>query len=167
MSIAQAYDKWSEQYDSNTNKTRDLEAIALREMLHDFEPCNILEIGCGTGKNSAWLLNKANILLAVDFSEQMLLKAKQKINDPRVNFIQADINQPWLFTDGRFDLITFSLVLEHIQNLDFIFEQARQKLHSGGLIYIGELHPFKQYSGSRARFDTNEGINILECYTHN
>ena len=56
----------------------------------------------------------------------MLAKAKIKISNGK--FIQADINQPWNFTDQLFDLITFSLVLEHIRDLDFIFAEAARLL---------------------------------------
>ena len=52
MSVEQAYNNWAEQYDSNENKTRDLEAKALREVLADMIFENCLEIGCGTGKNT-------------------------------------------------------------------------------------------------------------------
>ncbi|MES2881122.1 MAG: SAM-dependent methyltransferase, partial [Bacteroidota bacterium] len=51
-------------------------------------------------------------------------------------------------------------------NLDCIFEQATKVLLTGGLVYIGELHPFKQYSGSKARFENEEGMQVVECYTH-
>lgn len=33
MEIREAYNKWAEIYDSNRNKTRDLEATALKETL--------------------------------------------------------------------------------------------------------------------------------------
>ncbi|HSP88730.1 MAG TPA: hypothetical protein VLN45_11390, partial [Ignavibacteriaceae bacterium] len=36
-----------------------------------------------------------------------------------------------------------------------------------GYVYIGELHPFKQYSGSKARFETEKGLEILNCFIHN
>ncbi|WP_315822471.1 hypothetical protein [Paraflavitalea speifideaquila] len=36
----------------------------------------------------------------------------------------------------------------------------------GGHLYIGELHPFKQYTGSKARFDTDEGTQVVECFNH-
>ena len=35
MNVKQAYDSWSQQYDSNINKTRDLEALALKKTVHD------------------------------------------------------------------------------------------------------------------------------------
>jgi siroheme synthase (precorrin-2 oxidase/ferrochelatase) len=33
-------------------------------------------------------------------------------------------------------------------------------------VYIGELHPFKQYSGSKASFENEEGKQIVVCFTH-
>jgi ubiquinone/menaquinone biosynthesis C-methylase UbiE len=64
-------------------------------------------------------------------------------------------------------MITFSLVLEHIQNLDHIFNEASNVLAKGGHLYIGELHPFKQYTGTKARFETEKGLQIADCYNHN
>ena len=32
--------------------------------------------------------------------------------------------------------------------------------------YFGELHPFKQYQGSKARFETGAGVFELECFVH-
>lgn len=52
MNVQQAYNIWADQYDTNQNKTRDLEGIALREILQDIHFENCLEIGCGTGKNT-------------------------------------------------------------------------------------------------------------------
>jgi 2-polyprenyl-3-methyl-5-hydroxy-6-metoxy-1,4-benzoquinol methylase len=167
MDTKQAYNVWASQYDTNENKTRDLEQHALRENLSPLSFDNILEIGCGTGKNTAWLITRAKMLTAVDFSDEMLAKAREKITSLHVNFKQADINNDWTFGHGLYDLITFSLVLEHIANLDHIFAQAAASLKTGGHIYIGELHPFKQYSGSKARFDSENGLQVVECFTHN
>jgi len=167
MNTRQAYNSWSEQYDTNNNKTRDLEAHALRTMLStlDFDTC--LEIGCGTGKNTVWLMTKAKQITAVDLSEAMLAKAKAKISSPAVNFIQADITGNWNFAEQQYDLVTFSLVLEHIQNIDHIFSEVSKSLTKGGHVYVGELHPFKQYAGTKARFETEEGLHIVDCYNHN
>ncbi|MCP2042165.1 class I SAM-dependent methyltransferase [Pontibacter sp. HSC-36F09] len=166
MTVEDAYNDWAAQYDTNKNRTRDLEAVALRTTLAaiPFETC--LEIGCGTGKNTEWLVRKALHVTAVDLSAEMLERARKKVSSNKVTFLQADITQPWHFATQVYDLVTFSLVLEHIQNLNFIFEQTAAALKSGGYTYIGELHPFKQYSGTKARFDTEEGRQEVECYTH-
>jgi len=164
--IRKAYNSWASQYDTNYNRTRDLEGEALRTILSTIDFERVLEIGCGTGKNTTWLQEKAQHVTAVDFSEEMLAKAKEKIASDKVNFKQADITKDWAFADGKYNLVTFSLVLEHIENLGHIFREAAKVLTTGSYVYIGELHPFKQYSGSKARFDTDAGLEVLECYTH-
>lgn len=166
MSVQQAYNRWASQYDTNQNKTRDKEAVALRETLSviDFHRC--LEMGCGTGKNTEWLLTKADAVTAVDLSEEMLGKARSKINNAKVQFVQADMLADWSFASDKYNLVTFSLVLEHIENLEVIFKKAASVLQINGYVYVGELHPFKQYTGSKARFDTEEGRTVVSCFTH-
>lgn len=164
--VKDSYDSWANQYDTNFNKTRDLESICLQKILSGRNFHSVLEVGCGTGKNTAWLQERSMYLLGVDLSEEMLKKAKEKIKSPKVEFKLADINNGWTFTDKLFDLVSFSLVLEHISNLDFVFTEASNHLNPGGFIYLGELHPFKQYTGSKARFDTATGTQVVECYNH-
>lgn len=165
-SVQEAYNSWAQQYDSNENKTRDLEARSLRETLAplSFERC--LEIGCGTGKNTVWLMEKAASVTAVDLSEEMLEKARAKITAAHVQFVQADITQPWSFAVTQFDLVGFSLVLEHIELLNPVLQKAAAALKPGGYLYISELHPFKQYNGSKARFETATGAQVVTCFNH-
>jgi ubiquinone/menaquinone biosynthesis C-methylase UbiE len=148
------------------NKTRDLEATALRKLLSDVDFSDVIELGCGTGKNSGWLSEKAAHVIGIDFSEEMLSIARKKFNKGSIKFINADITRTWNFIETKVDLITCSLVLEHIQNIDFIFQQANRHLKADGFFYIGELHPFKQYEGSRARFEKGPAIFVLECFAH-
>nr|WP_262919682.1 class I SAM-dependent methyltransferase [Niabella hibiscisoli] len=143
-----------------------MEAISLKATLNNIQFDSCLEIGCGTGKNTQWLLTKARHITAVDLSEEMLSKAKQKTDAAHVQFFQADINENWSFAQGVYDLATFSLVLEHIENLDAIFEKLSEKIKPGGHVYVGELHPFKQYSGTKARFETEDGTAIVNCFNH-
>ena len=166
MDTKEAYNNWAAQYDTNINKTRDLEGIALRSIVEGLPFDTCLEIGCGTGKNTEWLAKRVKRIMAVDFSTEMLAKAKAKINSPSVQFIQADIIEPWVFGTGQYNLVTFSLVLEHISNLGHIFSEVYRVLKPGGHVYIGELHPFKQYTGSKARFETAEGLHVVECFNH-
>lgn len=166
MSVQQHYNEWAATYDAVENKTRDLEKTAGQHVLADIAADSIIELGCGTGKNTVWLASKAAHVTAIDLSEEMMQKAKEKMQLPNVVFQQFDITQPWTFTQRKAELITCSLILEHIENLHVVFEQVSNYLKENGHFYICELHPCKQYSGSKARFETNYGTQVLQCFTH-
>ncbi len=166
MSIEKAYNIWANQYDTNENRTRDLDKISTIETLNKYDFESVLELGCGTGKNTKWLLEKAKRIIGLDFSQEMLNKAKEKISDERVIFRRADLTKSWEIDNDFADLITCSLTLEHIKNLNHIFNQANLKLKKNGLFFISELHPFKQYSGSKAKYETENGTKELEVYIH-
>jgi len=164
MKTKKAYNKWAKTYDEVLNKTRDLEKKATRALLKEANYSSVIEIGCGTGKNSVWLSKKAHHLKAVDFSSDMMSIAKAKVKSNNVEFVLADITRPWNF--GKATLITCSLILEHVKNLNFIFNEAFKSLEKNGWLYICELHPYKQIEGSRAKF-INDGNQVeLEYFAH-
>ena len=166
MDIGKAYNSWSAQYDTNDNKTRDLEALSLQKILQGKSFKHCLEIGCGTGKNTAWLLTICDQITAIDLSKGMLDIAKNKIQSDKVNFIEVDITNDWTFANQTYDLVTFSLMLEHIEDLDAVFQKLAKVSDTGTRVYIGELHPFKQYAGSKARFETETGTQVVTCFNH-
>ena len=55
MSVQAAYDNWSTTYDTDENLTRDLDQIITKETLMGNRCKSIVEIGCGTGKNTLLL----------------------------------------------------------------------------------------------------------------
>jgi len=57
-------------------------------------------------------------------------------------------------------------VLEHIENLGFIFAQAAQVLQAGGRFFISELHPFRQYQGTVANFQRGGEITSIPAFVH-
>jgi len=164
MDTQKAYNHWAATYDTDSNKTRDMELVAGQEILSGADCTRVLELGCGTGKNTLWLSQRAACHTAVDFSEDMMKLARQKVTAPHVQFRQADITQPWNF--GAATLITCSLVLEHIADIDFIFRQAARALEPGGQLYLCELHPYKQLQGSRARFERGEELVLIPYFVH-
>ena len=118
MKIQDAYTRWSTTYDSDRNLTRDLDRRVTESTLGDRNYQNILELGCGTGKNTALLDRIGRKILALDFSPGMLQQAKTKLNTDHVFFVRADLTKPWPAKTESFDLIICNLVLEHIEELD-------------------------------------------------
>ena len=164
-STRDSYNEWSSTYDSVANPTRDLEKRACESLLgqHSFE--RVLELGGGTGKNTSWLAERSREVVSVDLSPEMQAVARGKVAAANVEFRLGDVTAGWNF-GNVFDLITCSLVLEHVEDLRHIFSEAAKVLVSRGKLYICELHPFKQYAGSKARFETAEGSKELECFMH-
>lgn len=166
--IQKAYDEWAEIYDTNKNPTRDLNYQTIREENLDLSGKKVLELGCGTGLNTEFLAQQAEKVVALDISQEMLQKARQCVKSRNVHFIKADITQNWDFSDESFDVIIANLVLEHIEQLSHVFEEAFRVLNPKGKTYIAELHPYKQLQDSQAKFisqKTGEEV-LVDAFTH-
>jgi malonyl-CoA O-methyltransferase len=166
MTLEDAYTEWSATYDSDRNLTRDLDQRVARRQLAKLRCRSILELGCGTGKNTPLLASIGEHVHALDFSAGMIEKARAKVTAPNVTFEIADITKRWLSKDQSFDLIVCNLVLEHIEDLNFIFAEASRVLFEGGRFFICELHPFRQYLGTQARFQRADDTKHIAAFTH-
>jgi ubiquinone/menaquinone biosynthesis C-methylase UbiE len=170
--VAVAYNEWAETYDTDHNRTRDLAAQALRQADLNFAGRNVIEVGCGTGRNTEWLARSAagaTDIVALDFSEKMLTRARDRVRDPRVRFIQHDIRASWPLADASADVVIVMLVLEHVELLPSIFAEAARTLRAGGELFICELHPMRQLLGGQAQFtSTQTGERYLvPAFLHN
>jgi ubiquinone/menaquinone biosynthesis C-methylase UbiE len=166
MTIQRAYTDWSITYDSDRNLTRDLDLIVTRHILSGRQFQTILELGCGTGKNTALLVQLGEHVYAVDFSIGMLEQARRKIQPGRVGFAVADLTKTWPCRDESVDLIVCNLVLEHVRDLSVIFAEARRVLVAGGEFFISELHPFRQYGGTKANFQRGQETIEIPAFVH-
>ena len=166
MDVQSAYNEWSATYDTNENRTRDLDSFLTRSLLGNLAAESILEIGCGTGKNTVFLAEIGKQVHALDFSQGMIEKAREKVTANNVRFEMADLTKRWHCPSEAYDLIVCCLVLEHIENLSHIFAEAARTLRPGGAFFINELHPFKQYGGTKARFERGAQTVELEVFVH-
>jgi len=173
MDIQKAYNEWSESYDGDENLTRDLDEKITRETLANLHFNSILEIGCGTGKNTLFLVQIGTGVHALDFSQGMIGKAREKVKAENVHFSIADLTKRWPCEDNACDLITCNLVLEHIEDLSHIFSEAARILQSNSRFFINKLHPFKQYPGGQDKVGTSLPYNMqvlidsIPGYPHN
>jgi ubiquinone/menaquinone biosynthesis C-methylase UbiE len=166
VNTREAYTYWSTTYDADRNLTRDLDQVVTKASLAGLRCKSILEIGCGTGKNTPLLARIGENVCALDFSEGMMDQAKAKVRLSNVRFTVADITQPWPYEDRSFNLIVCNLVLEHIRDLSFIFSEAFRVLADAGRMFICELHPFRQYQGTQANFQRGTESVVIPAFVH-
>jgi malonyl-CoA O-methyltransferase len=166
LNIRDAYTAWSSIYDLDRNLTRDLDHVVTRQVIGEQRYQTALEMGCGTGKNTALLALVSERLISFDFSSGMLAQARAKPALAAVHFALADLTASWPVAAACADLVTFNLVLEHIPDLQAVFREAYRVLGWGGQLFLCELHPFKQYQGKQARFEQH-GIEVtVTAYLH-
>jgi len=163
---AEAYEVWSASYDSDRNLTRDLDQEITRSALQGGHWHSILELGCGTGKNTALLSELGDQVQALDFSAAMIQQARQKRAFHNVTFTLTDITEAWPVADASIDLVCCNLVLEHISDLRPVFAEASRVLSAGGQFLVSELHPFRQYQGVQAHFKHKGGTISIAAFVH-
>lgn len=165
--MEEKYNNWSNTYDTDNNVTRDLDHSVVSQFIDQFKHKKIVEIGCGTGKNTILLSEVAKSVLAIDFSEGMLKIAKNKLkNKENITFQLADITEKWPCEEHSYDLVMCNLVMEHFRNLEFLFSEARRILLNSGEFFINEFHPYYQYQGKKANFVRNGQKIEIDSFIH-
>lgn len=166
--VALAYDRWAETYDADANATRDLDAQLVRRATFAVGGRDVLELGCGTGKNTLWLAERARRVVAMDFSARMLERARERVTTPNVEFRQHDVRDPWPVEDEAVDVVIGNLVLEHVEHLTPVYREAARVLRRGGQLFFCELHPFRQLRGGQAHFTDGRMGEVIHvgAYVH-
>jgi ubiquinone/menaquinone biosynthesis C-methylase UbiE len=161
--VARAYDRWAASYDADKNATRDLDAVVVRRVPLQLEGRDVLELGCGTGKNTSFLAEHARRVVAMDFSEGMIARAHERIATSNVQFVRHDVRDVWPVPPASVDVVVANLILEHVHDLAVVFFEMARVLRPGGQVFICELHPYRQLQGGQAQFTdprTGERVQV-------
>jgi ubiquinone/menaquinone biosynthesis C-methylase UbiE len=166
--VAQAYDRWAASYDADKNVTRDLDAVVVRRVSLPLENRDVLELGCGTGKNTTFLAEHARRVVAMDFSEGMIARAHERIATNNVEFVRHDVREVWPVPSASVDLVIGNLILEHVHDLAVVFFETARVLRPAGQVFYCELHPYRQMLGSQAQFtDQTTGERVcVSAHAH-
>jgi ubiquinone/menaquinone biosynthesis C-methylase UbiE len=111
---------------------------------------NILDIGCGAGKQSFLFddyTKKQAKIVGGDFSEELLAKARAKNRErgSNIDFVFLDFNKRFDFPDGTFDLVTSAFAIYYASDLKFTFGEAHRVIKPGGRLFVsGPLPENKQ-----------------------
>jgi malonyl-CoA O-methyltransferase len=156
--VRAGYDRWSAVYDHDANPLQALEEPVVRQAVGDVAGLTAVDLGCGTGRHTAWLAAAGAKVTAVDFSPGMLAEAKAKVAGSEVTLVEHDLHLQLPFADATFDVAVSGLVLEHLVNLRAFFCEVRRVLRVGGRAVVSAMHPAMFLRSSQARFtDPNSG----------
>ena len=131
----------------------------------------ILELGCGTGdlwyKNSDKINDHWNIILS-DFSQGMLLSAKEKLKQLPHNFSYEEIDaQDIPYEDESFDVVIARHMLYFVPDIEKAISEVKRVLTKGGLFYVttNSCESMAELNELVKKFDSKLGLhNNGMCY---
>jgi SAM-dependent methyltransferase len=108
-------------------------------LLGDVRGLRVLEVGCGPGALTSWLVDNGAIVTA-DVSQEMARLASERVGD-RANVLTADLAEALPFADASFDLVVASLVLHYLADWNAPLAEFRRVLAQGGTVTFSTHHP--------------------------
>jgi len=99
-----------------------------------------LEVGCGIGMLTSYLVNKYNWeLTGIDLdTEQIAIAKKNNIGHKNLKFLKADIkNLP--FEESKFDLVLCFDVMHHIPYWEEALKEISRVLKPGGFFILNDV----------------------------
>ena len=137
----------------------ELEEPEVDRALGDVKDLEVLDVGAGTGRHAVRVAQRGARVTAVDFSEEMLARARQKTGADRVRWFVHDVALPLPFEARSFDRVLSALVLEHIpvDDLASFFRDLGRVARDDGLIVVTAMHPAMFLKGVSANFRDDSG----------
>jgi ubiquinone/menaquinone biosynthesis C-methylase UbiE len=134
------FDLWAQVYDSQPNPLLALEEREAMSLLPSMEGCDVLDVGCGTGR---WLSKLEAIgctsLAGTDCSLAMLQAARAKVSS-LVELRESECTDlPW----GRSSktLVLASFLLSYVDDVEMFAKECARVIRPGGWLLISDMHP--------------------------
>ncbi|MFA5420667.1 MAG: class I SAM-dependent methyltransferase [Patescibacteria group bacterium] len=107
------------------------------------ENLNVLDLGCGTGRNSNYLAGRDNDVVGIEFSKFALNLARERAreNNLKVKYILGDIGKEYEIKDSSIDLvldITSSNSLDE-KGREVYLKEVFRVLKPGGYFFVRAL----------------------------
>jgi ubiquinone/menaquinone biosynthesis C-methylase UbiE len=158
------YRLWAETYDSRPNPLVEMEEPIVRSMIDRLPPGIAVDAACGTGRQAAYLEQHGHHVIAVDASDAMLAKARQRV--PSAEIRPGNLtNLP--VADAGADLAICTLALTHSQDLERPIAELARVVRHGGRVILSDVHPVAVVTGAQAFFRSADGARaFVQNYVH-
>jgi malonyl-CoA O-methyltransferase len=154
VEVRQGYDLWAETYDTTPNPVVAMDARHTINLLAPEPEEQILDAGCGTGRNLQALTRAGSQAVGLDFSLGMLKVARR--NNPQAPLLQADLQKPHPLRAACFDAVLCALIGEHLSDLPTVFQEAYAALKPRGRYLFSVYHPELAAAGKEANFEREQ-----------
>lgn len=148
------FDLWAQVYDSQRNPLLVLEERETASLLPSLAGCDVLDVGCGTGR---WLRRFERCgtasLTGIDSSPAMLRRARQKLTD--ASLLCQNLSSKLPIKSSSKDLILSSFVLSYLDDLQAFALECDRILRAGGCLLISDMHP-----ATAAQRDWKRSFNV-------
>lgn len=149
--IKNAYNKLGKfYYESRKYKTggtwfynQNLEMPTTLKLLGNIKDKKILDLGCGPGFHTKYLIKKMAKVKGIDFSKELINFAQKE--NPSVKFIIGDIKK-LPYENKEFDIVLSSLVMGHIKNWGEVLREIRRVLKKKGIFIFSIKNPVSECS---------------------
>jgi ubiquinone/menaquinone biosynthesis C-methylase UbiE len=129
--------RWNERYAApDRPPLREPNALAVEE-LSSVAPGTALELAAGEGRHARWLASRGWQVVAVDFSEVALRRAKQQASDEglHVSFVVADVHTLPL-PPATFDLVLATFFHPRPSERPALYPKMARALRPGGTLLV-------------------------------
>jgi ABC-2 type transport system ATP-binding protein len=154
----------SPKYDSIVDVTigKKLRPMVREKLGREVNLGKVVEFGCGTGYFTRALAEVADSVVATDFCDEMLDRAREGLKGIKNVSIQKEDCLRTSFPDGAFDAAFMALVINVTDNPMQALCEANRILRPGGVIIIanpdGSLIEAGDVVGTMVRFNANYGF---------
>jgi ubiquinone/menaquinone biosynthesis C-methylase UbiE len=166
----EAYALWADNYPpSPHNPLMRAEQAVMAPIIQSTSPQRALDAGTGSGRYLELLASTgARVVIGVDLSLPMLVSRARdprtlSLPTPSVARVCGDVRR-LPFADASFDLISSSLMVGDVADLDRWVSEAARVLAPGGHLVYSDFHPSWSTRRWRRTFQTADGRSFEVAY---
>lgn len=166
VDVRRGYGEWAATYEDTVNDAMDIELLDGLRSVEWAAARHAIDLGCGTGRTGAWLRSHGvEMLDGVDLTPEMLTRARERGIYDRL--VEADVTATGL-PAGAYDLLTTSLVDEHLPHLGPLYAEAHRLAAPGASYSLAGIHPqFLMVAGIPTHFDRAGGEGVaIDTHLH-
>jgi malonyl-CoA O-methyltransferase len=165
LPVEEAYELWAPKYDAAPSPLFCLEQRHLVHLLLPTSQCDVVDLGCGTGRWLTWIAAlRPRSLIGVDISVAMLERAARALG-LNARLVQTDCLSTPLATASA-DWILASFLLSYVENLKQLAQETARIARPGARVLFSDVHPATREYGWKRTFRCMQQVIEIQTYAY-